>query len=211
MITVRTEGWIREGFDLYKNHMGLLILAALLVVVVSVISLGLLGGPMAAGFFWVALRLKDGASPAPTATDVFKGFEVFVPTFLFGLVLGVSLYIVNQVLGFVPVLGWVAAMLATIAIAALVFFALPLIVDRRMEFVPAVKASVELVKPVLPQFMLFVFLAGLAGGVGALLCGVGLVLTLPISYCAMAVAYRDGFGGAGEVTTPPAPPPPPPA
>ena len=76
--------WIKEGFDLYKDNLGLLILASLIAFLLSVVSLGILSGPMSAGLISILLRLRDGDPTPPAVGDVFQGFQFFLPSFLFG-------------------------------------------------------------------------------------------------------------------------------
>jgi uncharacterized membrane protein len=73
-------------------------------------------------------------------------------------------------------------------------FGLFLIVDRQMEFWSASMESINTVKTnFLPFFGLSV-VAGLIGALGAIAFGIGIVFTIPIQACILAVAYRDVFG-----------------
>jgi uncharacterized membrane protein len=55
---------------------------------------------------------------------------------------------------------------------------------------------VELVKPNFGPFVGLVIIASLIGSVGAVLCGIGAVVTMPMYWCIMAVAYREMEKGA---------------
>jgi hypothetical protein len=44
-------------------------------------------------------------------------------------------------------------------------------------------------------------LAGLVGASGIVLCGVGLIFTLPLAFCIYAAAYEQVFGAEPEVAS----------
>lgn len=74
----------------------------------------------------------------------------------------------------------------------------PLIVDQQMSPVDAMKRSWEAMKPHLGSFFVLGFVLGLLNMAGALACLVGLFVTYPISIVAIALVYRDLFGGASN-------------
>ena len=43
--------------------------------------------------------------------------------------------------------------------------------------------------------------AGIIGSIGAIAFGIGIVFTIPIQGCILAVAYREVFGGKGVSST----------
>lgn len=208
MTDVRMESWIKQGLDLYKGQLGLLVLSTLIAVLVSVFTLGLLAGPMAAGLYWVVFRLLERQEPAPQATDVFKGFDVFLPAFLFGIGFIIVNFLIHALLDFIPIIGWLASVAASTALSAMTLFVLPLIMEQRMDLKSALEKSVQIVQPSLLPFMLFSFVVGIIGGIGIIGCGIGILFTLPIASCAVAIAYRDTLGGSGVTAdAPPASPP----
>ena len=82
-VQVKFSQWIEEGFNLYKENFKTLVLAAIFVVVFSMVTAFILTGPMLAGLALVILGLRDKKVPKPEAGMVFKGFDCFVPAFLF--------------------------------------------------------------------------------------------------------------------------------
>ena len=196
---VKFGPWMEQGFALYKENLALLILSALLVWLLSVLSLGILAGPMAAGMVLITLRLQDKTEPKPEIGDLFQGFSFFLNAFLFALVYSVVAYVGYFILLFVPMIGPLAAMVYLFALFTLVLFAMFLIVDKKMDFWPAIMASVEKVKTNFWPFLGFTVVISIAGGVGSILCGIGAILTLPFAYCAATVAYRDVFSDAADV------------
>jgi uncharacterized membrane protein len=187
--------WIKEGFIIYKENLGVLILASLIAFLLIGVTLGILAGPMLAGLIMIVLRLRDKKQPPPTAGEVFQGFQYFLPSFLFCIVWGVILVAVCLILAFIPYLG--NFLLVCICIAAEVFlmFGLFLIVDQKMDFWSASMASIEKVKPAFLPFLGLALVAGILGQIGAVACGIGVIVTMPINYTILAVVYRDVFGG----------------
>lgn len=74
-------------------------------------------------------------------------------------------------------------------------FTLPLIVDRRMDFSAAMKASWKMVNKHWWQVFGLVVLVGLLNVAGFLACCVGLLFTIPVGFAALMLAYETIFGG----------------
>jgi uncharacterized membrane protein len=195
--------WIKEGFNLYKNNLGLLILSSLIAFLLAGVTLGILSGPMFAGLIGIILRLRDGEQPPPTVGDVFQGFNNFLPSFLFGFVWGLAIVVGSLILAFIPCLGQLASICLALAASAFLMFGLFLIVDQKMDFWPASMASIEKVKPAFFPYLGLAVVAGIIGEVGALACGIGVCVTMPIYFTIIAVTYRDVFR---DGAAPPAPP-----
>ena len=110
---------------------------------------------------------------------MFKGFDYFVHSFLFIAVWGIGIVITSAILGVLPVIGKLAAPFSAYSIHAFLMFGIFLIVDKEMPFWPFFGLSV---------------IAGLIGSAGAIASGIGVIFTIPIQGCILAVAYRDVFG-----------------
>lgn len=85
----------------------------------------------------------------------------------------------------------------------------PLIVDQGLAPVDALKRSWEVMKPHLGSLFVLGLVLGLLNMAGVIACCVGLFVTYPISIVAMALVYRDMFGGASAPLQNPAFNPPP--
>lgn len=193
-VQVKFGDWIEAGFNLYKENFGTLVLASIFVVVIGTVTAGLLAGPMLAGLVMVTLRLLDRRDPPPEAGNVFKGFDYFLQSFLFVVIWGLALLIGSAILGVIPVVGQLASLAFAYAAQAFLMFGMFLIVDREMDWVAASKLSINTVKSNFWPFFGFSAVAGIIGSIGAIACGIGVVLTIPIQGCMLAVAYRDVFG-----------------
>lgn len=73
-------------------------------------------------------------------------------------------------------------------------FTLPLIIDRQMEFWPAMRLSWKRVNQHWWQVFGLVILTGLLNLGGLLACCVGLLFTIPIGLAALMIAYETIFG-----------------
>ena len=65
--------WIKEGFIIYKDNLGVLILSSLIAVLLMVVTVGILSGPMLAGLIMIVLRLRDGKQPPRWRGMSFRG------------------------------------------------------------------------------------------------------------------------------------------
>lgn len=210
-VTEKFGDWIKEGFELYKNNLGLLILSSLIACLLTAITLGILAGPMYAGLIVIVLRLRDGGQPLPTVGDVFQGFQHFIHSFLFCIVWFAILFVACMVLLFIPCLGQLLSICLGLAASAFLMFGLFLIVDQKMDFWQASMASIEKVKPTFFPFLGLSVVAGIIGQIGALACAIGVFITMPIYFTIIAAAYRDVFseGAVSVQAQAPAEPTPP--
>jgi hypothetical protein len=192
-VQVKFGDWIEGGFKLYKDNFGTLVLASIFVVVIGTVTAGLLAGPMLAGLVFVTLQLLDRSDPRPEAGKVFKGFDYFLQSFLFVVVWGIGILIGSVILGIIPVVGQLASIAFVYAAQAFLMFGMFLIVDRQMGWLPASTESINVVKTNFWPFFGLSAIAGIIGSLGAIAFGIGVVFTIPIQGCILAVAYREVF------------------
>ena len=196
-VQVKFGEWIENGFNLYKENFGVLVLVSLFAGLLSAVTLGILAGPMMAGVLLITLALFDKKEPKPEVGNLFKGFDYFLNTFLFVLVWGVILVVAFSILCLVPCLGQLAALFVIYAAQAFLMFGLFRIVDKKMEFWPASMESIDTIKTNFWPFLGFFVVSSIIGSIGAIACGIGVVVTAPIQACILTVAYRDVFGISG--------------
>ena len=147
-------------------------------------------GALFGGLDWFFLRLIRG-KPANVG-DVFIGFNVcFLPLMLAGLVTTL-----------LTALGLFLCIIPGVYLMVIWMFALPLILDKRLDFWPAMELSRKVVHQQwwalfgLLLLSLIVFFGGL------LLLVVGIFFTAPFAIAAVMYAYEDIFG---EITPEPLP------
>jgi MFS family permease len=190
-VEVRFDKWIGEGFNLYKENFGVLVVPSLIAMLLS--FTGILVGPMMAGMILITFSILDKKEPKPQVSDLFKGFDHFVQTFLFFLVWGIGfgiLYLIIIVLMFIPCVGWLLAfclMIFAVVVMSCLMFAMFLIVDKKMDFWTASMTSFEKVKTNFFPLLGLTLIAGFLGCIGSF-------LTMPFYYFIMSIAYRDIFG-----------------
>src|SRR5437667_7068141 len=152
------------------------------------------------GLQWVFLKRVRGETA--DIGGVFAGFSLaFVPLLLAGIVVHVLVGI-GLALCIVP---------GIYLIVAWRMFVPLLIVDKGLEFWPAMELSRKVVTKHWWQCFGLLLLAGLVGLFGLLGCIVGIFFTMPIAVGATVYAYLDIFGEQPATNELPAPPTPEPA
>lgn len=113
----------------------------------------------------------------------------------------------------VAILGAIGGMLCILPafiVQGLCFFAIPLVVERRMGPIEAIQASIAATKKDWLMFTVFALVVQIIASAGSILCYVGLLASYPLLFTITSVAYRDVFGVTGANRTQSYNPPPPP-
>jgi len=171
--------WIGEGWTLVKADLGNYIVMALLFVLLS--GVPLIQGALVAGFHIFTMKKLMGR-PAELG-DLFKGFNLFIPTLVASLLIGLFTFA-----------GTLLCIIPGMVVAAMYKFTYLFIVDKKMDFWPAMQASHAMVKNDYVGFTLFLVLAFLVNVLGVLCCIVGVLVTIPITFAAITVAYKEIVG-----------------
>ena len=201
-VKVRFGKWIEEGFNLYKNNFGTLVLAAIIALVLSTVTVGLLAGPMIAGLVIMTLQLLRKVEPRPGAGRIFRGFDYFLNAFLFIVVWGIAILIGSFILALFPVIGQLLSLFFIYASQAFLMFGIYLIVDKQMNFRPASRESIQTVRTNFWPLFGLSAIASIIGSIGAIAFVIGIVFTIPIQACILAVAYQQIFGEPGQPSAP---------
>lgn len=165
---------LRKAGSAFIDDIVTLVLAALIACVLSVITLGVLAGPLYAGLCsMVITRVRDGRRPA--IGDVFSCMDRFW-TFL-----GASIVLLLTIgLAFITVIGGI--LLLTIWM-----YVIPIMVDRRVGLFQAMSASKDVVmRGGFWQHLVLVILLFAIDAVGR---GPLALLTAPFSVAVVLVAY----------------------
>jgi uncharacterized membrane protein len=227
---------IKAGWNLIKDQYWLFVGMTLVAMLVgSAVPLGILMGPMMCGMYLALFQTRRN-QPIEFGL-LFKGFDFFgnavVATLLHMIpiiIVVVPTYIIfyigmfgvmattssrngepnpGALLGFFGMFAvvWLAIMVLLIVLSVVFTFAYPLIVDRRLSGLDAVKLSVRAGFGNFWRLLGMLLLTGLLSFAGLLLCYVGIFLVLPISLAAIAVAYEQVFGLSDLQPNLPPPPP----
>lgn len=178
---IRASGgrWIGEGWALVKADLGNYIVISLLFALLS--GVPLIQGPLIAGFHIFTMKKLMGRNAE--FGDLFKGFNLFVPTLVASLLIGLFTFA-----------GTLLCVIPGLVVAAMYKFTYLFIVDKRMDFWPAMQASHAIVKNDYFGFTMFLILAFLVNLLGVLCCIVGLLVTIPLTFAAITVAYKEIVG-----------------
>jgi len=178
---IRASGgrWISEGWALVKADLGNYIVISLLFALLS--GVPLIQGPLIAGFHIFTMKKLMGRNAE--FGDLFKGFNLFVPTLVASLLIGLFTFA-----------GTLLCIIPGLVVAAMYKFTYLFIVDKRMDFWPAMQASHAVVKNDYFGFTMFLILAFLVNLLGVLCCIVGLLVTIPLTFAAITVAYKEIVG-----------------
>jgi uncharacterized membrane protein len=201
-IDVKFGEWIEEGFTLYKNNFGTLVLASVIALVLTKLTIFILAGPMIAGLVIVTLQLLRKEEPKPNAGRIFRGFDYFLNSFLFWVIWPIAIFVGSFILGLFPIIGPLLSLFFALAGQTFLMFGIFLIVDKQMNFWPASMESIHTVKTNFWPFFLLSVVASIIGSIGIIAFGIGIVLTIPFQACILAVAYRDVFNAAKRASKP---------
>jgi uncharacterized membrane protein len=226
---------IKTGWNLIKSQYWLFVgMTVVGVIIGSVVPLGILMGPMMCGIYLAIFRTRRG-QPIEFGL-LFKGFDYFgdaviatllhmipifvviIPTYLmfyvgmFAMMAGTSRNgepNPGAMLGFLGIFGvvWLVIMVLLIVLSVVFTFAYPLIVDRRLSGLNAVKLSIRAAFANFWRLLGMLLLTGLMSIGGLILCYVGIFLVMPISLAAIATAYEQVFGLSDLQPNLPPPPP----
>ena len=183
--------YLKTGWGLFKQYPGgfvgfcllyFVIQAALHVIpFVGLVAAAVISTPLLMGNFIVSAKLLHGQPPE--FRDFFEGFQYFLPLLLLSLVAGLFISI-----------GTILFIIPGIYLAVAYLFASYLVVDRGLDFWPAMDLSRRTVTPRWFGYFAFALLVVLLNLAGAVALGVGLLVTIPVSFCAVTAAYADLFG-----------------
>jgi uncharacterized membrane protein len=212
---------IKAGWEMIKPYYWLFVGMAFIAYVIGQAVPVILMGPMLCGFY-LSLFTVRRRDPIEFAT-LFKGFDIFGPivvaTLLHALpvvVIVIPAYLLFYASFVVAIMAqsqssnpnpaglfgvFFTFTLVMIVVSVIILivsvgfaFSYPLIVDRRLSGLDAVKLSFKAGMANFWRLLAMMLLTGIMVTVGVAFCIVGMYLVLPISYGAIAAAYEQVFG-----------------
>jgi uncharacterized membrane protein len=180
-IYAQTGRWIGEGWRLVKADLGTFFLLALVFSLLNAAVPVLLQGPLFVGFHLFCMKKLFGRRAE--FADLFTGFNFFVPSLVASLLIGLLVGV-----------GVLFCIIPGLVIAAMYKFVYLFILDKRMDFWPAMQASHAVVKNDYFGFTLFLLAMIGVDILGVLCLVVGIFVALPVTVAAITVAYRDVVG-----------------
>lgn len=219
---VRPVECLKAGWALIKDQYWLFLgITAVGLLIGGLGPMAILLGPMMCGIYLCMFARMRGERVSFEL--LFKGFDYFAQSVIASLIqvvpimlLLLPVYLIFFVLymsrmnsqrgyrrpapvdPFDPLfIGFFVAIMVVVLIGTLIstlfIFTYPLIVDRRLGALDAVKTSIKAVLANLGGVLGLMALGMLLGFAGMLLCYVGAFLVMPIGLAAWAVAYRQVF------------------
>jgi hypothetical protein len=199
--TVKIGKYFSRGWEIFKQN-ALLFVAFFVVIMVIFGAASLLPYPLGAGgegkggggivnailspiffagFYIVAFKVAKGRNAA--FGDFFLGFNNFLQLFL------------TQFIGnFLVAIGLILLIIPGIYLLISYMFAVPFVVEKNLDFWNALETSRKLISRNWFGFLGLALLIGLLNLGGALLLGIGLLVTIPWSFCILTAAFEDIAG-----------------
>ena len=174
-----TGHWIGEGWRLVTADLGIYVLLALVYGLMS--GIPLIKGTLTAGFQIFCMKKLLGRRAE--FADLFAGFNFFVPTLVATLLISAFVFA-----------GIIFCIVPGLVVAAACQFTYLFIVDKRMDFWPAMQSSHAVVKQDYFGFTMFLIVLGLLNILGFICCFAGLLVTMPVTIAAVTVAYQEIVG-----------------
>ena len=174
---IKSDFWLLVG----ASFVGGLIASGCAIPYLGILIALIVGGPMMGGLY--ALYLKKIRGQPATFGDAFMGFNLFLPLMLAHLVSGA-----------LTGLGLVFCILPGIYLAVSWIFTLPLVIDKKLDFWPAMELSRKVVTKHWWLMFGFFIVCALLTLAGLLACCIGVLVTSAIVEAALMYAYEDIFG-----------------
>ncbi len=178
---------LQKSIDLYlsRDNFGIIFLTSLVASLLSVISLGVLAGPLFGGLIMLILKLLRNK---PTEfNEIFSHFDKFLPTMLVGLAFIIS----SLIAGNIPVIGVFLGIVLNPFILVIASITIILIIEKGYTPLQALKEGFAYFKTDPLIIWIYGLIASILSAIGALAFGIGAVLTIPFSVICMAVAYQE--------------------
>jgi hypothetical protein len=172
-----------RSWALLKRHFWLVVGASFVAGLVES-AVPLLYGIMHGGLFWMFLKLIRGERAG--FGDSFAGFSL-AP---------LQLFLAGLVSSLLTSLGFLLCILPGIYLVVAWALALPLVVDKKLDFWPAMELSRKVISRHWWPMLLLLVVNLLLVFLGLFVCCVGVYVAIPLTLGALAYAYEDIFGTA---------------
>lgn len=182
---------IQNSIELYLNNMGIIFLSGVIASILSLISLGILTGPLFGGLLILSLKILRG-DPVDFM-EIFAHFNKLLPTLLLCLIAGISLMITKKI----PVIGTLLFVLLSPFILVITAIALIIIIEKDYPLIPALREGVDFFKTDPMVIWIYGLITLILSISGAIIFGIGALLTIPFATSYMAVAYQE-YSDKGE-------------
>jgi hypothetical protein len=190
---------LEAAWNMTLQHIVVLVMMTVVSLAVSLLTAGLLGPVVMAGFIQSIIRMmREGR--APRLEDLFSQMRLFLPLLAFSIVVCIAI-LIGIMLFILP--GLAIAMAATFGC----LYVLPLMTDRQMGLMDAVKTSwhMALQKNVADHIVVVILFVGLLAVGGSVF--IGILFTQPFAMVFMVSVYLERTGSPSAPDTQASPPP----
>ena len=188
---------LETAWKLTLQYIAPLIFITLAMIVISFITLGILGPVVMAGYIQsILLLIREGREPK--VQDIFSHMRLFFPLLLFGIIVFI-IALIGIMLLFLP------GVLFVLAISFCCIYMLPLMTDRNLGLIDAIKESFSMVtkEQLVDHVVVFILFVGISA-IGSSVF-IGSLFTQPLATLFLMSVYNRLGKPAPE--TPPEPPP----
>ncbi len=189
---------LERSWDITLNHLVMLIFMTLVMMVVSIVTLGILAPVLMAGYIQsIILLVRDRREPR--MEDLFSQMSLFLPLLVFCILFGIVV-----IIGFTLII--IPGFLVALAAAFGCLYMLPLMTDRQMGLVDALKTSwqMALKENVADHIVVVILFFGLMA-IGSSVF-IGTLFTQPFATVFLASVYLERVKEEKEIHSPPPPP-----
>lgn len=192
---------ISDAWELFRKNPGPFVIYAILVLGLTIglslipilgsVAAGIIGPALTAGYY-IGARKLDTTGQLEIA-DFFKSFDFIIQLFLCSLIGGL-----------LTLLGFVLLIIPGIWFGVAIMFIYQLVVFAKLDFWAAIQMSVKIISKNWFSFFGFLIVIFLINLLGIIALLVGLLITMPLSYLSVYMAYKQVIGfeeGTGMKTS----------
>jgi len=177
------ENVLQLGFNLFRKSPAVFVIYGIIgaIALSNPLSGLLFGGPIVVGYYVLAHMVNNNRNVE--FSDFFKSFDKFIPLLLLNLLISLVIF-----------LGLIFLVIPGIYFAVSYLFAHFFVWFYNVDPSEAVRLSRKTVSGNFGQIFLLCLLLGGINLLGILALGVGILVTLPFSYCVVYAAFDDIIG-----------------
>ncbi len=170
---------VKESWAFVKSDLGFFVIGLILVSMAGSCTGNIITPALYVGYIMAIMKKMKGESVS--YGDIFNmGFSKFVPAFVTALIMGVAMSIGSVLLVVPGIIAGCTMMMAMFIIAD----------EDNIAFMDAIKQGFELFKANWKVIILGSIVASFFGSLGGIACGVGVVVTMPITWVMMLKIYQ---------------------
>jgi hypothetical protein len=191
---------LEKAWDITLKNLVMLILMTLVMMVVSIVTLGILAPVIMAGYLQAIIQLiRSGREPR--MEDLFSQMRLFLPLLAFSVIV-----IIVILIGFAMIV--LPGFLVVLAVAFGCLYMLPLMTDKQMGLIDALKTSWQMAvkKSIADHIVVVILFFGLMA-IGSSVF-IGTLFTQPFASVFLISIYLERVENVTDPATTPPPPPP---